>query len=656
MKIIFLLIFFIIQNLSFSQGKELYRPQFHYTPAENWMNDPNGLVYYEGEYHLFYQHNPFGNDWGYMSWGHAVSRNLINWTELPVALPFENDGNIHMFSGSTVVDWNNSSGFGNGIKPPLIAFYTASYGKQDQRIAYSNDNGRTWTKYEGNPVINIDSDSFRDPKVIWHKESKKWIMVVALSNDSQIRFYSSKNLVNWTFMQDFGPLGIEGIWECSDFFPLSIDNDSNTKKWVLAISEGTNKIIQGFTGNFDGNKFTPDTDLKTQKKQSSKNLVFIDDFESGNYNNWTVTGDAFGAAPSSGTFKKQSRVNGYLGNYLMNSYIDGDAPKGKMASAPFQIENNYISLLIAGGKHPTGTYAKLIVDDNVIYTATGKNSEWLDWENWNVSNYIGQTATIEVVDSISGDWGHINVDHIYQSNNMQKTFSNDFFLVDYGKDYYAAQSYSDIPEVDGRRISIGWMFNFDYSPPTFPWRGVMTIPREIELKRIDGVVTVLQHPVDELQLLRKRNTHFSNQSLSSIKTAFDAISLPLVEVKAEIQINGASKLGFKFNKGKGEETIYTYDVNNNNLLMDRSNSGHIINSAFAEVRDAPLEVKNGKILLHFFIDKSSIELFANNGTIVMTNQVYPSETSNGMEIFYQGGNPQIIEMNIWELQPYSNIK
>ena len=152
---------------------EPFRPQYHFTPEKNWMNDPNGLVFYEGEYHLFYQYNPFGDKWGHMSWGHAVSPDMVHWKHLPLALPEED--NVMIFSGSAVVDWKNSSGFGKDGQPPMIAIYTGyntTNNLQYQCIAYSNDKGRTWTKYSGNPVINLNSKDFRDPKVLWHEPTK----------------------------------------------------------------------------------------------------------------------------------------------------------------------------------------------------------------------------------------------------------------------------------------------------------------------------------------------------------------------------------------------------------------------------------------------------------------------------------------------------
>lgn len=242
--------------------KEKYRPQFHFSPAKNWTNDPNGLVYFSGEYHLFYQYNPFGNKWGHMSWGHAVSRDLVHWKHLPLAIP-EKDS-IMIFSGSAVVDKNNSSGFAK--KPgqiPMVAIYTAhiipdashpdDY-KQEQHIAYSLDNGRTWTKYPGNPVLNIHKKDFRDPKVFWYDKNKKWVMAVVLPHEHLVQVYSSANLKQWAHLSDFGPAGDTGeIWECPDLLQVPLANEPGKKKWVLINSQQV--TTQYFVGDFDGRVF-----------------------------------------------------------------------------------------------------------------------------------------------------------------------------------------------------------------------------------------------------------------------------------------------------------------------------------------------------------------------------------------------------------------
>lgn len=245
--------------------RERFRPAYHFTPELNWMNDPNGLVYFEGEYHLFYQHNPLGNEWGHMSWGHAVSKDLLHWKHLPIAL-WEEYG-VMNFSGSAVVDTNNSSGFGIAEKSPLVAIFTGhSQDRQTQDLAFSNDLGRTWTKYAGNPVLDVGEKDFRDPKVFWYEPTKRWVMVVSLAVQKRLQFFESTDLKNWTLLSDFGPAGEPNKlnWECPDLFELPIEDDPGKTRWVLEADMGNGAIAGGsggeyFTGVFDGNKFVADS-------------------------------------------------------------------------------------------------------------------------------------------------------------------------------------------------------------------------------------------------------------------------------------------------------------------------------------------------------------------------------------------------------------
>jgi sucrose-6-phosphate hydrolase SacC (GH32 family) len=242
------------------------RPQFHFTPARNFMNDPNGLVFYKGEYHLFYQHNPFGPKWGHMSWGHAISRDLLHWEHLPVALAEENG--IMIFSGSAVVDHRNSSGFcrpSGGDPSCLVAIYAGHTDqRQTQNLAYSNDRGRTWTKYAGNPVIDPGLKDFRDPKVFWHEPTARWIMVTVIPDQHKVRFFASPDLKRWETLSDFGPAGATGgVWECPDLFPLAVDGDAKNIKWVLDVDINPGAVAGGsggqyFIGTFDGRQFVND--------------------------------------------------------------------------------------------------------------------------------------------------------------------------------------------------------------------------------------------------------------------------------------------------------------------------------------------------------------------------------------------------------------
>ena len=230
------------------------------------MNDPNGLVFYKGEYHLFYQHNPLGQSWGHMSWGHAVSRDMLQWEHLPVALR-EEDG-VMVFSGSAVVDSNNTSGFcvpAGEDRSCLVAIYTGhSPGKQTQNLAFSNDRGRTWTKYASNPVIDLGLSDFRDPKVFWHAPTSRWVMVTVLATQHKVRFFASPDLKRWQMLSDFGPAGATGgVWECPDLFALRVDGKPDEVRWVLDVDINPGAVAGGsggqyFVGTFDGTTFVND--------------------------------------------------------------------------------------------------------------------------------------------------------------------------------------------------------------------------------------------------------------------------------------------------------------------------------------------------------------------------------------------------------------
>ncbi len=227
--------------------KETYRPLVHFTAKSGWLNDPNGLAYYNGEYHMFFQHDPMGGGTDYKLWGHAVSKDLVHWKELPDALYPDELGS--MWSGSAVVDWKNTSGFGKDGKPPLVLIYTAAGNPSTQCIAYSTD-GRTFTKYKGNPILPQITGYNRDPKVIWHEPTKKWVMTLYVEHDGThyIEFFSSPNLISWTFMSR-----IAGFFECPDFFELPVEGTSE-KRWVLSAAN-TDYMV----GTFDGHTFTPET-------------------------------------------------------------------------------------------------------------------------------------------------------------------------------------------------------------------------------------------------------------------------------------------------------------------------------------------------------------------------------------------------------------
>lgn len=277
----------LAETKSYSE-EELYRPNFHFTPKSGWMNDPNGMFYHNGNYHLYFQHYPDGNTWGPMHWGHAVSKDMITWEEKPIAIFPDEMG--YIFSGGGIVDENNVTGFGEEGDQPVIAMYTyhdmegEKAGKLDyqtQAIAYSLDEGLTFTKYEGNPVIdNPGIKDFRDPKITWDAQHNKWIM--ALAAGQKIMFYSTLNFKDWTLESDFGEGigGHGGVWECPDLFPMTV-KETGEVKWVLLVSinpGGPNggSATQYFVGDFDGKNFIVDPSFKTEISKLNTKSLWID--------------------------------------------------------------------------------------------------------------------------------------------------------------------------------------------------------------------------------------------------------------------------------------------------------------------------------------------------------------------------------------------
>ncbi len=265
---------------------EPHRPQFHFTPAEAWMNDPNGLYYLDGVYHMSYQYYPDSTVWGPMHWGHATSTDLVHWQEQPIAIYPDSLG--YIFSGSAVVDTRNTSGFGRDSVPPVVAVFTQhdplalEAGRtdfQNQSLAYSPDQGRSWQKYAGNPVLRNDTgiQDFRDPKVIWHGESNQWVMALAVYD--RVRFYGSPNLKDWAYLSEFGIPGDTRLWECPDLFPLRMPG-SRELKWVLLVSIQKDGPTGGtgtsyFVGDFDGTTFRANPAAQQWLDYGADNYAFV---------------------------------------------------------------------------------------------------------------------------------------------------------------------------------------------------------------------------------------------------------------------------------------------------------------------------------------------------------------------------------------------
>ncbi|PYZ93458.1 levanase [Salipaludibacillus keqinensis] len=451
--------------------EEPYRPHLHFTPESQWMNDPNGMVYYEGEYHLFYQYHPDGKEWGPMHWGHAVSEDMLQWKHLPIALEPDDLGMI--FSGSAVVDWHDSSGFFGGGHG-LVAMYTSADGDfQQQSIAYSLDKGRSWIKYEGNPVIpNPVIKDFRDPKVLWHEPSKKWIMVLAAGQE--VMFYTSSNLIEWTYASRFGEgTGAHGgVWECPDLFELQV-RDTDETKWVLQVDIGEGAIAGGsggqyFLGEFDGEQFVED--------------------------------------PS----------------------------------------------------------------------------------------------------------------------------AEDVLWVDYGKDFYATQSFSDIPAQDGRRIWLAWMSNWQYANqvPTDPWRSAMSLPREVSLKRtVRGNVKLIQQPIREVNDLIMNTLMDETIKLNKESSVICKQPERPFIMNFKLKSEELKKVTFSlFHSLNDQKEALTIEVDRKEVSVNRKEMKHSqFHADFPAETIAPIESEREWVTLQLIVDRGSVEVFVNDGEQTMTNLVLPKQ-------------------------------
>ena len=335
------------------QNREKHRPVYHFTPEYGWMNDPNGMVYKDGEYHLFYQYNPYGSKWGNMHWGHAVSKDLCTWKHLPVVLAPDALGGI--YSGCCVVDKENTAGFGKGA---IIACYTSGGKSQTQSIAYSLDNGRTFKKFAGNPILSSNIRNFRDPKIFWHEDTQKWIMILA--SGQEMRIYSSTNLKEWTYESCFGEgEGAHGgVWECPDLIQLPIKG-TDKKKWVLIcnINPGGphgGSATQYFVGEFDGHRFVNDSPEATKWMDWGKDHYAAVTW-SNTPNNRTITiawmsNWEYGTSVPTTQFRSANSVPRELFLYKQNNDIYmASVPSEEMLAlrqstinhTPFKVSNTY---------------------------------------------------------------------------------------------------------------------------------------------------------------------------------------------------------------------------------------------------------------------------------------------------------------------------
>lgn len=474
---------------------ETYRPQFHFTAEKNWLNDPNGLFYYESSYHLFFQHNPTGNAWGNMTWGHAVSNDLVHWQQNKNALEPDELGT--MYSGSAVVDWHNTSGFGTSTAPPLVLIYTAagntspaSQGKPfTQCLAYSNDRGRTWTKYAGNPVLAQIADGNRDPKVVWYAPTRRWIMALYLDK-ADFAFYASPDLKVWQHLQT---MTVPGCDECPDFFEMPVEKPG---------------IKQG-----------------------------------------------------------ESHQGGRVGETLAGEKLPGEKPSEEK-SAENPAEKTKWVWTAANGHYLVGSFAG--------------------------SRFTPETPLLQP---------------------------------DYGANYYAVQTYSDIPPHDGRRIQIAWMRGGEY--PEMPFNQQMSFPCELTLHDTLQGLRLFRQPVREIQSLYQHTFRLPAAALSSEEKPLPELKGDLWDIEAEFEVQTASEFGVRIG---GERIIYSVAQK---ILTCLS-------------RSAPLEPHSNHVKIRVLVDRTSLEVFGNDGIVSLTSCFLPKQEKNsaqhmhGIGLFATGGTVKLI--------------
>jgi Beta-fructosidases (levanase/invertase) len=644
-----ILIFFLVIGTQIlplnAQYNEKYRPQFHLSPKASSMADPKGLFIYDGKYHIFW----FGQ------WEHAISNDLIHWQELPKPMKGA-PSQFSYFSGSVAVDKNNTAGFGNNS---IIAVYTRHFPgdslPETQAISISKDGGMTFQYYDKNPVLDINKKSFRDPQVFWHEPTKKWKMVVALSDAHQIPIYESGNLKDWNYCSTFGELGATSAsWECPDLFELPVIG-TKEKKWVMMIGRGPNRV-EYFVGDFDGKTFKPDRQLFDYLKYGKglKGIVY-DDFETDSQSNWKVEGDAFNR--SSGSADAIDYLgNGYAGNLSKNTAT------GRMKSNNFRINNKAINFLIAGGQSADSLCIRLVVDGRVCRTATGDNTRTFRWRGWDVQDLKNKEAHLEIIDLSNNDRnGSIAVDHIMFADYLLNHQAEHALWLDYGDDFYATRTYRNYDakkKMGDSVILLSWMGNWKYArilPPSWGGTGFQTVPRALELKKFPEGLRLIQKPIAALKQLRKNAVQINNRtikgtgSIQEFKPAKNTY-----EIEAVFNTNSSSVFGFNLLVGEGRKLVLTYDPNTSILCLDRTNCTDYTSNAdftkrFATKMFAPVKPEGNQLRLHLFIDESSIEVFTNQGKEVMSAVTYSSPSQTGIELFSEKGTTKLVSFNAWEL-------
>jgi sucrose-6-phosphate hydrolase SacC (GH32 family) len=633
-----------------SRYQQAYRPQFHFSPAEGWLGDPDGMIRYNDLYHVFW-------------WGHAESEDLVHWNER-IAPMIGDDGSFVYYSGSVVVDERNTSGLAvNPDQPPMIAIYTMhdkASGEETQGLSVSYDY-KSFVYYDQNPVLDAEQAAFRDPQVFFHPETNRWIMIITLPEDRKVSFYASQDLKHWEHLSDFGPVGARSeLWEVPDIFQLSVDGNPATKRWVLLCGMGPNRV-QYFIGDFDGERFTLDPTVNgfLLRGEGLPSAVFAD-FDNGLPEGWTIEGDevAVGSGDDLGSYQPAGFLGaGFLSTYTPGSQT-GDRGKVTVTSPVFTVDSNFINYLIAGGSHGKSASVNLLVDGQVERSASGDNSSIMKWVSWDVAEFIGRQAQIQIVDTrTSADLGHVSADHFLFSNTPMENGREHALWLDYGADYYAVRTYRDYDGVENRIVTMGWLGNWEYANdvPTSWGKGVLALPREISLQSYAGGLRIVQTPIPALQGLRLAPVAVESRELAEgvhLLSEFKP-SRNTYEIDAVFEATDPdARFGVRTVVNGEHGVSVGFDARTSTLFLDRTNSENDdFNPRFPKYLAAPLEPQDGnKVHLHIFVDQSSIEVFANDGVMTMSALIFPSPDSLDVELFSEAGKANLLSLSAWELE------
>ncbi|WP_207434824.1 glycoside hydrolase family 32 protein [Sabulibacter ruber] len=622
-----------------AQYQEKYRPQFHFSPQKGWIGDPDGLIFTEGKYHLFW-------------WGHAVSEDLVYWKELPYPMKGD-DGSFSYFSGSVVVDKNNTSGFG---AKSMIAVYTRHLPgdslPETQALSVSND-GIYFHYYQHNPVLDIKKVFFRDPQVFWYEPEQKWVMAVVLPDAQKIHLYDSKDLKHWNYLSEFAGLGAQSaFWECPDLFELPVEGNAKQKKWVLLIGRGPNRV-QYFLGSFDGKTFKADEETTAYLRQG-KGLPgrLFAGFDETALKNWKQSGTAFNTQPTN----LDSVV--HLGNGFASSFKKSGEGVGTLTSPAFTIRESAINFLIAGGNHPEKASINLLVDGKTVRTTTADNSSVFKWKGWDVSEFKGKKASIQLVDEVTGGkWDYISVDHILFSDVLMNQNLEHALWLDYGPDFYAARTWRDIDQKSKRTTMLGWLGNWDYARdvPTTWGKGFESVPRELALIKQGSGIRMVQQPIPELQKLRKALHQFSNREISGTAEMKEfKPAKNTYELEVTFDTRTSATFGLNLLVGEDRKLVVQYNPTTSSLTVDRTNctdfaSNQEFNQKFPLKWQAPVIPIHHQLRLHILVDQSSVEIFTNQGEVVVSALTFPAESQTGIELFAENGKVTVLDLKAWEL-------